>query len=293
MKTRSEQEMLSLILGFAGDDDRIRVVVMNGSRVNPAISPDPFQDYDIANFVTDVEPFRNSEYVIPHFGPVIVVEQPLIGPWSPDDPAGPYHNYNMQFVDGNRIDLSFVDIGKMKDQLSDSLSKVLLDKDNLVPSLPTPNESSYYLTEPTRLRYEGCCSAFYFALSSHIPKTIWRRQLPKLKNIIEGWLRQPLVMMLEWEIGIRTGWGKTIGPSGRDLEHHLSADVWNEYTKTYVDFDYDRLWESLFRLLDLFNGAGQSVAESRGYYFPEGTASKVRAFLEHVRSMPADASTIY
>ena len=32
---RSEQEMLDLILSIARRDDRIRVVIMNGSRANP------------------------------------------------------------------------------------------------------------------------------------------------------------------------------------------------------------------------------------------------------------------
>jgi len=34
MKTRPEEEMRALILGFAQADDNIWVVVMNGSRVN-------------------------------------------------------------------------------------------------------------------------------------------------------------------------------------------------------------------------------------------------------------------
>ena len=51
--------MLALILGFAQADDRIRVVVMNGSRVNPNVEKDIFQDYDIRYFVTEVEPFRD------------------------------------------------------------------------------------------------------------------------------------------------------------------------------------------------------------------------------------------
>lgn len=68
MKTRTENEIMALILGLAEADDRIRVVVMNGSRVNPNVARDPFQDYDIATFVTDVEPFRNEGYVVPYFG---------------------------------------------------------------------------------------------------------------------------------------------------------------------------------------------------------------------------------
>ncbi|GAH80137.1 unnamed protein product, partial [marine sediment metagenome] len=37
MKTRTEKEIIDLIIGFARNDDRIRAVLMNGSRVNPSI----------------------------------------------------------------------------------------------------------------------------------------------------------------------------------------------------------------------------------------------------------------
>ena len=72
MITRTEEEMLALILGLAEADDRIRVVVMNGSRVNPHVAREP--------------------------------------------------------------------------------------------SLPPPTESSYFIAEPTQELYDGCCTAFFFAL---------------------------------------------------------------------------------------------------------------------------------
>jgi len=293
MKTRTEKEMLALIIGFAEADDRVRIVVMNGSRVNPNVVKDPFQDYDIINFVTDVEPFRDEGYVLPYFGEAIVVEQPLIGPWPPDDADGSYHNYNMQLVDGNRIDLSFYHLDTLKDRLTDSLTEVLLDKDGIISSLPPANESSYFITEPTRQLYDGCCTGFFFALGSHIPKTIWRKNLPLLKFHIEAWLRESVLMMLGWEIGIRTGWEKSLGSKSKYLEKHLAPDLWNEYKRTYVDSDYDKLWESLFLFYRIFTKSAEFVAEKRGYQFPQQKAAKVLAFLEHVRTLPADAKRIY
>lgn len=285
--------MLSLILGFAEDDERIRAVVMNGSRVNPNVVPDPFQDYDIASFVTDVAPFRNAGYVLPRFGEAIVVEQPLIGPWPPDDADGSYHNYNIQLTDGNRIDLSFYSVDTLPNRLTDSLTAVLLDKDGRIAPLPHPNESSYFINQPTAELYSGCCEGFYFALGSHIPKTIWRRNLPLLKYSIEGWLRETVVMMLGWEAGIRSGWEQSIGKNGTRLPFLLHADVWREYERTYVGADYGELWESLFVFHRVFGESARFVAAERGYRFPHETAAKVRAFLEHVRALPADAERIY
>ena len=76
MYTRSEEEMMNLILGFAESDSRIKAVLLNGYRVNSFLINDPFQDYDIVYIVKDVEPFRDFDYVVPRFGETIVVEQP-------------------------------------------------------------------------------------------------------------------------------------------------------------------------------------------------------------------------
>lgn len=293
MRTRTESEMLELILGFARSDERIRVVLMNGSRVNPHVTRDPFQDYDVATFVTEVAPFRDETYVLPRFGEPMVVEQPLIGPWPPSDADGSYHNYNIQLVDGNRIDLSFCHVDRLKDNLGDSLTSVLLDKDGRVPTLPSPSERSYVPTQPTADMYDGCCTGFFFALGSHIPKTLWRMQLPLLKFYIEGWLRETVLMMFSWEIGIRTGWERSLGSKGKFLEAMLEPDVWAEYKKTYVGDDYQDIWESLFLFHNIFTRSAELVAEEFGFQFPNDQASKVVAFLHHVRRLPADASNIY
>ena len=55
---RSEQEMLELIVETARSDDRIRAVIMVGSRANPKARRDIFQDFDIVYLVKDVAPFR-------------------------------------------------------------------------------------------------------------------------------------------------------------------------------------------------------------------------------------------
>ncbi|MGB4660040.1 MAG: aminoglycoside 6-adenylyltransferase [Mobilitalea sp.] len=44
---RTEKEMLDLISNIAQEDERIRAVIMNGSRTNPNVIRDIFQDYDI------------------------------------------------------------------------------------------------------------------------------------------------------------------------------------------------------------------------------------------------------
>ena len=100
-------------------------------------------------------------------------------------------------------------------------------------------------------------------------------------------------MMLGWEIGIRTGWERSVGSKGNNLEALLSPEVWREYKRTYVGSDFGDLWESLFLFYGIFTRSAEFVAAERGYSFPQEKAAKVWAFLEHVRALPADAERIY
>lgn len=73
---RTEQEMLDLILTTADQDERIRTVMMEGSRANPDAPKDIFQDYDIAYLVTDVDSFVHEPDWIEVFGDRIITQTP-------------------------------------------------------------------------------------------------------------------------------------------------------------------------------------------------------------------------
>jgi aminoglycoside 6-adenylyltransferase len=136
---RSEKEMLDLILNAANNDDDIRAVIMNGSRVNPHAKKDPFQDFDIVYFVRKVEPYRRNKDFISQFGEMMILQTPedMIDPPAENDG---HYTYLMQFLDGNRIDLSFYSLENISTCLEDSLTVVLLDKDQRIPELPPPSD---------------------------------------------------------------------------------------------------------------------------------------------------------
>lgn len=73
---RSEKEMMCLILNAAREDERIRAVIMNGSRVNPNVKRDCFQDYDIVYVVKDIQSFTSDHSWINRFGKIMIVQMP-------------------------------------------------------------------------------------------------------------------------------------------------------------------------------------------------------------------------
>jgi aminoglycoside 6-adenylyltransferase len=110
---RTEQEIISLILNIAKCDLRIRAVVMSGSRANPNVAKDIFQDFDITYFVSDIESFKNDENWIRKFGEIMILQIPEAMVNPPPMGDGRF-TYLMQFMDGNRIDLTLFPLSLKK-----------------------------------------------------------------------------------------------------------------------------------------------------------------------------------
>jgi aminoglycoside 6-adenylyltransferase len=73
---RTEAEMMDLVLSVARKDDRVRGVILNGSRANPNAKKDRFQDYDIVYLVTDVQLFKQDPDWIDVFGERMILQLP-------------------------------------------------------------------------------------------------------------------------------------------------------------------------------------------------------------------------
>lgn len=58
---RNTQEMMTILVEYAKNDDRVRLATLEGSRTNKNISADSFQDYDISYFVTDMDSFKKND----------------------------------------------------------------------------------------------------------------------------------------------------------------------------------------------------------------------------------------
>lgn len=70
---RDEQEIYNLVLNIANRDKRIEAVLLNGSRANPDVPKDDFQDYDIVfvtSFIEDITTYNNTISKIINFYPV-------------------------------------------------------------------------------------------------------------------------------------------------------------------------------------------------------------------------------
>ncbi|AFH64809.1 aminoglycoside 6-adenylyltransferase [Paenibacillus caseinilyticus] len=290
---RSEREMMDTILSFANEEEGIRAVIMNGSRVNPKAGRDPFQDYDIVFFVRQVGPFVRDRSWVRRFGGMMIMQTPDEMETEPDA-SGEYSRFAflMQFADGNRIDLTLIPYERRDKLPGDSLSVLLLDKDGTLEPYPPPSDRDYLTQPPAPQSFAACCNEFWW-VSTYVAKGLWRRELPYAKTMMEGPVRSMLVRMLEWHVGIHSGFTAATGKAGKHLEKHLAPKLWEAYVGTYADGDYDRIWEAMFVMGGLFRETAQDVASHFGYAYPEEDDRRVTAHLHYVRALPEDAEELY
>ena len=150
---RTEKEMYNLILTIASADENIRTVCMNGSRTNPNVPKDIFQDYDVVYVVKDTAPYIEDKRWIDQFGERLYMQYPDEHPDFPSDKEN-FYGWLMQFADGNRIDLHVESVLHAKEHIRDDrLCKVLLDKDNLFSDIPESTDEDYRVKAPSLQQY--------------------------------------------------------------------------------------------------------------------------------------------
>lgn len=289
---RTEKEMIDLIMNTAKEDERIRAVIMNGSRVNPNVKKDCFQDFDIIYAVKDIRSFTSNHNWIHRFGEIMIVQMPEEMSLIPADEDGKFP-YLMQFMDGNRIDLTLVPVELIKKFVGqDSLSKLLLDKDNCLEEFPPASDKDYLIKKPTEKEFLDCCNEFWWC-STNVAKGLWREELSYVKGMLDGPVRDMLIVMLEWHIGMKTDFIVNAGKFGKHFEKYIEKDMWVQFKRTFSNAEYENIWESFFVMGNLFREVANEIANAYGYPYPQGDDDRVTSYLKHVKALPKDSTSIY
>jgi aminoglycoside 6-adenylyltransferase len=288
---RSEAEMFDLILGTARRDERIRAVILSGSRANPAAPRDLFQDYDILYVVTDVAAFTRDAAWADRFGERIIMQLPEAMEEPPAAGDGSFV-YLMQFTDGNRLDLTLYPLGRLANLEDDGQNLLLLDKDGIVPPLKPPAAESYLPAPPTAKAYADCCNEFWW-VCPYVAKGLWREEIIYARRLLDEVVRPQLMKMLDWHVGAQSDLPRQPGKYGKYLQQCLEPAWWALLLETYAGAGYAETWAALEAGGRLFRLAAQRVAARYSFGYPLGDDERVSAHLRHVRALPRDASAIY
>ena len=265
---RTEQEMLERILHFAQEREDIKAVYMNGSRANPKAPKDILQDFDIVYVVESTAPYIQDKSWIPFFGEIAVMQEPDDKDfWDNNSSPEKQYAYLLQFKDGNRIDLTFQSLQTARETYGkDSLTKILLDKDQLLPSLPPPDDSSYRIKKPTEKEFARCCNEFWW-VSCYAAKGIWRKEPTYALETMNLYIRPQLYRMLCWYGGIFTDFQQTPGKCGKYVSNLLPKSDWEMYLSTYPTAEMESLKYALKQMILLFQKTAHFVADHFQFFY--------------------------
>lgn len=292
---RTEQEMYDLILGVAREDERIRAVFMNGSRTNPNVPKDIFQDYDIVYVVTETKLFYSDDKWIDRFGERLYMQMPekMDSLRGMDCNLDECFGYLVQFADGVRMDLHLMSPDFAREEIvKDKLCRVLLDKQNILPQVPPATEEDYFVKKPDGTAFLCCCNDFWWCMNN-VAKGLWRREVPYVQDMLFLVLRPNLVEMLSWKIGMGNGWSCSIGKSGKYLYRYLSRECWQRFLTTYADGEISHIWEAVMVMCNLFHETALEVSEGLELSYDRQEAENSWNFLKHVRELPEDARAVF
>lgn len=286
---RTEQEMLDLIINTAKEDHRIRAVYMEGSRTNPNVPRDIFQDYDIEYIVTETASFREDRTWIDRFGKRLYMQYPEENVYYDDDIESSY-GWLIQFADGNRMDLHVCTREHALKNLE--MYQKLLDKDGILPGDGDHCDERYWVKRPAQNQFSCTCNEFWWCLNN-VAKGLWREELPYVMEMIDSCVRPMLRRLLEWKVGCEYDFQVSTGKAGKYLKNYLPEQIYSRYLATYTKADTQEIWNGVMEMCELFREIAGEVSERLGLIYDREEADNSLGYLKHVRELPGDAKEIY
>jgi aminoglycoside 6-adenylyltransferase len=276
---RDSEQMLKLILDYAKGDTRIRAVLLNGSRANAKIKPDRFQDFDIVYVVDSIESFMSDPDWINIFGEPLIMQLPDTMFLSTSQNKIPAFHCLILFTDNNRIDLTLFPVSEISSEYAgDSLTELLLDKDDLFINLPPSSDKDYLIKKPTQQEFTDCCNEFWW-VSTYVAKGLCRDEITYAKEMLEIPVRSMFLRMIEWHVGAENNYSVCFGKSARFMKNYISPELYEKILYTYPDWRCENIWTSLFLMTGLFSEIAKKVQHSLQFSYKGEEENNARKYL--------------
>lgn len=285
---RTEEEMFDIIIRTANLDDRVLAAYLKGSRTNPNVPKDIYQDFDIMYVVKETESFRKDLSWLDVFGKVIL-KQEQDDDFGYGDRFGIRSHYEetyswlLLFEDGNRIDIGVETLEVMeKGNNRNRLILPLVDKIGCMSSLQTPTDEEFYVRKPSEPRFQGCCNEFFWSLCD-VAKGIFRDELPFAMTTYHTFTRNMLETMLGWYIGSRMDFSVSCGKLNKYFKKYLPEDLYLLYTQIFPDSDYEHFWHAIEISCELFHKAAILTAKALDFTYPQDYENGFMKYIEIFR----------
>ena len=265
---RTETEMLDVILQTA-KTLQVKAVAMSGSRTDTKAPKDEFQDYDVVSIVDDMDHLTSDFSWLDYFGKRIIEQEVSLGN---------RRLYLMLFEDGNRIDLTLCPKEHIQEWVDSEAGFIVLeDPENLFePYFPNPER--YWIPPATEMDFEKACNEFWW-VSAYVVKGICRNQLIYATDHLYGICQQELLKVFAWQVASDKG-TVDVGKNYKYLFNYLPTEKEKEFLDLLDFSSIEKLTQSLYATMKLFNQDAQSLAKKMGFDYDKEVAEKMIEYAE-------------
>ena len=265
---RTETKMMGLILQIA-ESLQVEAVALSGSRTSPHPLKDEFQDYDVVYIVENLNDLLSDLSWLDQFGMRLIEQHNVLG-----------HRrlYLMLFEDGNRIDLTLCPKESIQEWVDSEANFEVIKDDKGLFEVYQPNSKRYWTAPPTEEEFAASCNEFWW-VSAYVVKAIRRNQLIYATDHLYGICQQELLKVLAWQVASDRG-TVDIGKNYKYLFQYLPAEQEKEFSTVLNLSSIEKVSQSLFATMNIFDREAQSLAQKMGFDFDQEVAVKMRAYAE-------------
>lgn len=268
------------VLEIAVEHPGIRAVFQTGSRVNPVVSRDIMQDYDIIYCVKDVQTFIEPQGFLEKLGNPILVHTPHPKTATTMAPEKTHRLFAL-YEEGFSVDFIFYPVEDISELIAkETLLLILMDKDNLISQLPGSSDIGYRVTRPTKYEFAKVVEIYFYQITQTV-KHLYRANAVAAIDEYDG-ARDALHQMLAWVTALEKDFKINVGKNYRFLDENLNEE-WREiYHDTFSSLDPTTFWEALLKSMTLFRRTGLEVAESLSFEYPKQQDVRVSAYVRKI-----------
>ena len=263
---RTETIMMDLILQIA-ESLQVEAVALSGSRSDIHSLRDEFQDYDVVYIVENLEDLISDLSWLDQFG-IRLIEQHNV--------LGHRRLYLTLFEDGNRIDLTLCPKEHIQEWVDSEANFEVIKDDKGLFEAYQPNSKRYWTAPPTEEEFAASCNEFWW-VSAYIVKAIRRNELIYATDHLYGICQQELLKVLAWQVTSDKG-VVDIGKNYKYLFQYLPAEQEKEFSALLDLSSFDKITQSLFATMGLFNREAQILAQKMGFTYDKEVAEKMISY---------------
>lgn len=265
---RTDQEILGLILQIA-KKLQVDAVALSGSRTNPKVQTDEFQDYDLVYVVDDIDNLTSDLSWLDQFGKRIIEQHNILGN---------RRLYLMLFEDGNWIDLTLCPKDHINEWVDSEAGFTVLEDKKGIFETYSPSPQRFWISPASETDFEKTCNEFWW-VSAYVVKGICRKQIIYATDHLYSICQQELLKILAWQVASDRG-AVDIGKNYKYLFNYLPIEKEKEFSALLDFSSLDKITHSLFATMQLFYQEAQYLAQKMDFNYDREMAEKMMRYAE-------------